>query len=110
MKITTVQDFSNVSTLEDLTKYSSQAVDAILKVINGNVDLVANTNCALLPVGFAKPNTTYAFNHGLQRVPQGYISAGLSQNMILFNGSSKNTSTQVFIQSSAGGSGMVLVF
>ncbi len=110
MKISGYQKLANLTTLEDLIKFTSIDMDLLATILSGNLDLVANCNTALVSVSFAKANTTYPFTHGLARVPQGYFSAGMSANMVIFNGTTVNNLTQIFLQSSAVGSGKVLVF
>jgi len=46
----------------------------------------------------------------LGRVPSGYILINASAAMIIYNGGSANTANDIFLKSSAVGSGQILVF
>jgi len=111
MKITNFQSIQNVTDLPSLVRYTNMDLNQILAVINGNIDLVDNCSTYVIPVSFAKADFTYAFTHNLGRIPQGYIQISKSGNMAIFDGTTPNSTQQIFLQSSmAGSSGKVLVF
>lgn len=110
MKVKSTQDCSNVTSWEDLRKFSSTALQDIISQVNGNIDLLDNCNTVHIGVTFMAGNTETKFNHMLDRVPTGYIVTELSANMVLFKGATPNTSSLIYLQSSAAGSGKVLLF
>lgn len=110
MKVKTVQDFNNVDNWEDLRKYSSQVVKAIIDVVNGNLDFSSNIRSSIITAQFTVATSDQQVAHGLGTVPSGYIVVGRSSNFNVFNGISPNTSDNIFLASSGAGTATILVF
>lgn len=110
MKISNFKSLQNISTLEDLIRFTSTDLNLFLSAINGGIDLLENCSTQLLSVSFIKANTTYPFSHSLGRIPSGYLVAKINSNSVIFDGNQQNTMNKVYLQASAVSSGKVLLF
>lgn len=110
MKVKTTQDVSNVDSLEDLVRYTGKVFGDILTEFNGRVDFLDNCRTSLVSFTFTTANLEYSIPHTLSRVPQGYILVGASVAMSLYNGTSANTTSAIFLKSNAIGTASILIF
>lgn len=110
MKIKTVQSLSNIDTLDGLIKWVSQMATDIVNVINGKVSLTDNCQTSLVTVNFTAANTEIPVPHSLGMVPQGYLDAGKSAAITVFDGTTSNTSSTLFVKSSGVGTAKLLIF
>lgn len=110
MRINQSTDYTGLEDGEELKRYLTKSMTDIMGVINGGIDFGENVRTSLISVAFGGANTTVQSGHGLGRVPAGYIVAGLSANMVVFNGSGTNTDKLIYLQASAAGTASVLVF
>jgi hypothetical protein len=110
MRVTTIQDISNVDNLPDLVKFSSQMINQIMTVLSGRVGFLDNCATQLITVPFTVANTEVLSNHTLGFVPNGYLIAGKSVSMDVYDGVSLNTTNKIYLRSSAIGTAKVLVF
>lgn len=110
MKLKTIQDLSNVRSWEELRRYTSQILNDLMDIINGNVDLVDNCGTSLVSVTFSAANTETKVAHTLGRTPQGYLVAGSSADIRVFDSSSVSTAEALFLKASAAGTVRLLVF
>lgn len=119
MKLKFPVSISNSSTLEELIRFTSVALERLQTIINGNInygdniagkaDLLNNVNVQVITIVFPSA-TTVAAAHTLGSVPRGYIKAGASAAMSLSNGNQPNTASTIYIASSAAGTAKVMVF
>lgn len=107
-----VQASPDLATIEDkdVKKYVSLALNDIVDKVNGKLELGVNVSGKILSAIFTAANTDTVFAHGLGRVPVGYIRVSASASMVIYNGSSANTSTNLILRSSATGTAGVYVF
>jgi len=110
MKLNAVQNVSNVDTVTDLARYTSITLDQIESILNGGITFLDNFQASIVNVSFTMANTEMQISHTLGRVPSGYILINASAAMIIYNGGSANTANDIFLKSSAVGSGQILVF
>ncbi len=110
MKIKTIQDTSNVQSWEELRRFSSQSINDLVTVINGKIDLVDNCSTTLASVQFTKPNIEVEVKHSLGKIPSGYIVAGKSASFDIYNGSSPNTDSTIYVKGTVAGTATLLVF
>lgn len=110
MKIKVVQDIGNVTSWEDLRRFSSQSINLITVVINGGIDLVDNCATVLADVTFANGNSEVEVKHSLGKVPSGYLIAGKSSSFDIYNGPTPNTNQAIYIKGTAAGSASILIF
>lgn len=109
MKIKTPQTLANITTLDDLVKYSSQTSNDIVSVINGNIGFTDNCKTALVTVTF-KGAETQAVDHSLGLTPAGYLISGRSTNIQVFDGAGDTTGSKISLQSTGAGVVKVLLF
>lgn len=110
MKIKSVLSLSNLKTLEDLVRYVSQFADAVSLVVNGRIEIQDNLFVSSVTADFTAPNTTVGVAHDLGRVPVGYLVTGLGSALIVFDGTTTNTNSTLYVQASATGSARLLVY
>lgn len=110
MKVKTILDVSNVQTWQELQRYSAQILKSFLDVINGNVDLVDNCSTSFVSVTFSAANTETKVAHTLGRTPQGYIVAGATADVRVFDSSSASTADAIFLKASGAATVRLLVF
>ena len=77
-------------------------------VINGRVEFSSNIQSNLKSVVFAAANTDTTVAHGLAFPPNGYIVAGLSANMVIYDGALASTSSKITLKSSAVGTARLI--
>jgi len=110
MKLNAVQNVSNVTTVTDLARYTSITLDQIQSILNGGITFVDNFQASTISANFTAANTEFQLSHSLGRIPVGYILINASAAMIIYNGGSANTANDIFLKSSAIGTGQILVF
>lgn len=86
--------------------FASDVVDKV----NGKLDFQNNFNCKLVTITFTAPGVESSVDHGLGRVPSGYIVYGQSTAMSIHNGTSTNTATTLYLISNAAGTANLVVF
>ena len=109
-KIKVPQTLDNLKEFEDFRRFASLLFNQIVDTVNGNVDIVDNLRASLLSCNFPASGTEYQFNHGLNRIPRGYIVTKRNVALTVFDGNSANTKEFIYLQSSAVGTASVLVF
>ncbi len=108
MKITATSNLQQVKE-EELARYTDIFCQDVTQVVNGQLDF-SNFNAKSVSVTFLSANSTVAVNHGLSRIPLGYLVQSLTANMVIFNGTSGNTTSILYLQSSAAGTASLLVY
>lgn len=109
MKINGPTDVSNVGTWEELRRFAGSAIRDIITVINGGVDLVDNCATRSLTVTFTAAGSV-TVDHGLGRVPRGYVIVGRTTNIQVFDGVTLSTDKLLSLQTSGAGVVRILVF
>lgn len=111
---------SNITASSDMSQIDSKDIDLVIKfidlfmqnvvqVVNGQLDFKTNVNCKLLSITFSAANTNTAINHGLGRIPAGYIITGASAAALVYNGTG-NTTSVLNLMASAPATVGLLVF
>lgn len=109
-KIKVPHDLTNLNDDKEFRRYSSIVIGEIVELLNGGMLPQDNFNTQLISCTFMALNTETSFNHGLNRVPSGYMVFGSTKAMNLFDGTTDNNNTKIYLQSSATGVCRVLVF
>lgn len=78
--------------------------------VNGSLQFDQNLKTQTVHTSFGATNTDVAVSHNLGTVPSGYILAGASAPMSLFNGSKANTASLLYLRSNNVGSATIVVF
>lgn len=110
MKIKVPQTISNVSSWEDLKRFTSQIIDQIVGTLNGRISFTDNCQTAILSVTFTSANQDLVVAHPLGVIPQGFILVGSTVSLNLYSGTLPSTPEQITLKSSAIGVAEVLVF
>lgn len=109
MKITNSTDLSNIAQ-EDVTRYVSAVLAQVSTILNAGINFQDNFSAQRVSVTFGSANVETVVRHNLGRVPVGYLPLTLSAAMILYNGTSGNDDSALYLKSSATGTATVLVF
>ena len=107
--ITASTDMTQVKP-EQLAEFVDKFFQDVEQTVNGNLDFKTNINCKLLSVTFSAANSSVATAHGLGRVPAGYIVTSATAALSVYNGSTGNDSTNIYLQASAPGTVGLIVF
>jgi hypothetical protein len=110
MKITAIDDISNVADVDQVKRFVTQFQINCKEVVNGNIDFTDNCRTALVSVTFTATNTNTSVSHGLGRVPRGFILVGSSVAMNVYNGSGTTDGTSLSVKADATGTASLLVF
>lgn len=110
MKIKTVVDLANTEGLEGLRRFTAQAIKEIVDLLNGRIGLTDNCQTSLLSVVFLGATTDQGTMHSLGRIPTGYIVTSKTANIQIYNGTTTNTDTTLYLASSGAGTISVLLF
>lgn len=98
MKVNAPLTTSNITTLDDLVRYSSQAITALVDAVNGKISATDNLQASLQTVAFPSA-TTLTVNHGLGVMPIGYVIISKSTTAQVWDGSGGLTPSTVSLQS-----------
>lgn len=101
---------ANVTTLEDLRRFTQIWLDNATDVINGNLEFGTNIKSAIVEHTFAAANTNFAVSHNLGRVPLGYIQAGANVAVSIYDGTGTNTDKIINLKASAISNVKLLLF
>jgi hypothetical protein len=110
VKIQSPKSPTNVEDWIELKRFTSIALDDILSVLNGNIGFTDNCLTTLVSVTIGTANKDVEVRHNLGFTPNGYIVAGLTKNMVIFDGTQAATKTTLYVQGSASGVARLLVF
>lgn len=112
-RLKVIPDLSQLTTLGDVTKYVSAALQAIYREFNGRITFVDNV-AASGPLTATFPNGSTPVNvmHSLNKVPVGFIVINLNAGISVYQPSLVSypwTATQVTLQASGAGTVMFYV-
>lgn len=109
MKIKVPLSVSNIKSWEELRKYVSITLDQIVTAINGQIEFI--DNCATSQVSVVIPASgEIGVPHTLGRVPNGYLVAKSSAGIIVFDGTTANTSSNLYVQGTGAANVVLLVY
>ncbi len=95
---------------EELAKFLDLFCQDVVSVVNGKLDFSTNFNSKLISITFGAANVNTSANHGLGRVPSGYIVTSATAATSVYNGSMPNTSSSINLMASAAATVGLLVF
>lgn len=110
MKLKTVQTLINVQSWEELRRYTEIFRNDVVSLLNGNVSLTDNARTALVTVTFPGASSTQAVEHDLGFTPSGYLVAGKTAAIQVFDGTGTNDERFLYVQASGAGTARLLVF
>jgi hypothetical protein len=100
-RVTSQPNIANLSTPEEIARFTSIAVNDLNTQINGNIEFGLNIKSSTVDVEFGAANTDVRAPHGLGRIPIGFLVAGLNVAATIYNGSQANDASFVYLRSSA---------
>lgn len=83
-KVVAKPNVSNTKNWEELQRYSSIVIQDIVNQVNGNLTFSDNMNVTIVEHDFTAVNVPFAVEHGLGRVPKGYIVIGITANTAVY--------------------------
>lgn len=107
-KITQSADISNVKA-EEFQRFASIWIKAANDIINGQLDF-GNFRAQTLSITFIASGTEVASPHNLGRTPTGYLVTGANAAMSVYDGSTANTESNLYLRANASGTARVIVF
>jgi len=107
--ITASTDFDRVKD-EDLKKHLNLFGEQVLQVLTNGLDFASNFNGKMLSMTFDAANTDASVQHGLGRVPVGYLVYQRSASMVVYDGSVANTASTLTLRASSAGTTSLIVF
>lgn len=103
-------DVGNLSSYEQLQRFSANLFREIRTVVNNGITFTDNFNAKVVSVSFATANEEVRIEHNLGRIPTGYLLLQTSAATTLYDGVSPNTVDYVFIRASGVADTTVMVF
>jgi len=110
MKMTSSKDINNVASWIEARPYLAQTLSEMIAVINGNVGLTDNCQTSLVTVSVTAADTDTVVEHKLGKTPQGYLIAGNSANVTVYDGATANTDSKLYVRASGATMLKLLVF
>lgn len=106
-KLLVIPDLSQLTSLSDVTRYVSAALQAIYREFNGRITFVDNISASgPLVATFVDSSTPVMVKHSLNKVPVGFIMINSSAGISLFQPNATQypwTQNQVVLQASGAG-------
>lgn len=109
MKFTESTNINRVEE-EDESKYVEKALNNIAAILNNGIVFTDNFDAKILTITFSAANADVASLHGLGRVPSGYVQIGQSTATTVYDGSTANSASLLYLRASATGVCKVMVF
>lgn len=109
MRIKAALDLAQLTTWQQLQRYVSDVIRQIVDLCNGKLSFSENFDCFTASVEFTSTSVDTAVPHGLGRAPNGYIIVKRSANMVIFDGSTENTDSVLYLRTSATGTASVII-
>lgn len=108
-KITASSDIQQVKP-EDVARYTDLFCQDVTEVVNGKLSFADNFDGKSQSVTFSLTATDMAIQHGLGRVPTGYIITSATAAMKVYSGNLVATSDAIYLRSDAVGTVTLLIY
>jgi hypothetical protein len=107
-KITQSPKFDEIQGGWDVAKrWVTTFADDTKNQVNGNLSFQDNFNCSIIECTFTLANVTYQFEHGLRRVPLGWIPISIDRAGSIYKDSASGNNTGEIIRLLSDSAGMV---
>lgn len=110
MKIKASPQTSNLDDSDEFRRYVSIFLQEATAVINGHISFADNMDGNSISVVFPSANSQVAIEHRLGRVPDGYVVTKKSAGVSVYDGSSNNTSSTIFLKSTGAATVTLFIF
>ncbi len=104
------QSVSQAADFESLKRFVAQTLEAIISEVNGRLNFGDNIQGAFNTFVFPGPGVEVGADHGIGKVPAGYLVVSATGPMSVYDGSTANSDVKIFLRSSAAGTAKVFVF
>ncbi len=108
-RITVTTDMSQCKP-DELSKFLDHFCQNVEQVLNGRLDFQTNFNCKQISITFGVANQSVSIDHGLGRVPVGYIVTRASAATSVYDSTVANTTSAISLMASAPATVGLLVF
>ncbi len=110
--MSSIQANNNFANLkgEELARFVEVWAQEVSRVVNGKLDFQTNFNCKFVSITFSSANTDTSINHGLGRVPAGYIVTSLTAALVPYDGTVPSTDSTLTLRASATGTAGLLIY
>lgn len=98
MRLTLPRNVSNLTDVDQLGRYTQQALDDLDGVINGNIEFGQNILTKQLDVMFLTANSDTVVQHGLGKAPTGFIVVGLDVASIVYSSPTASTVDVLYLR------------
>jgi len=92
-------DLSNVKTLEDLIRYSSQGFNQLHDILGGSVEFDSNILSQTVSVRFAQANVHQAVTHSLNKKGLRYIVVDKLAACDIYHDATRDNISQIYLAS-----------
>lgn len=89
------EQITNVADINEKFRYIQIFLQDVKETVNGNLELAVNNRLNIKTVLFSQANTDVVIEHGLGRIPNGYIVVGLNSSAVIFEGPLQKTVTTI---------------
>lgn len=107
MKVTASTRIAQVKP-EEVQRFVDIALEDIVRVVNGGLG-PDNFDGQVLTVTFSTANVSQAFPHTLGRAPSYYICLGSSAATSIYDGSSANTGSLIYLRATVATTARILI-
>lgn len=90
-------DLSNIKTLEDLVRYSSQGFNQLHDILEGNVEFDSNIKSQTVQIRFAQANVGQFVTHRLNRKGLRYIVVDKLAACDIYHDATRDNVSQIFL-------------
>lgn len=105
-KVQASTEITNLQGQAEITKYIQLALQDIVAQVNGELEVTNNLKMNVVSVRFPEANKDVTIEHGLNKVPTGYIVVSRNSTGVqVFNGSGSNIKNNITIRLRSGGVG-----
>lgn len=91
-------------------RFAAQNFDMLKEVLNNGLQFADNFDAKIINITFTSANADTRADHGLGRVPQGYIVFRRSASMVVYDGATAWSTSSIYLKSSATGTVTVMIF
>lgn len=109
-RIRSSADLGNINDLDGLRRFISIFLNDTLTQVNGNLLFGDNIKTQILSITFPTANTEVVTVHSLGKVPNGYIKVGSEAAAVIYDGTTENTSSNIYLRSTVATTVQVMVF
>lgn len=108
--VTAVSDFSNLQEWQLLQRYVSMWADDVTNQLNGGIDFSSNVRCRIIDVVFPTANVEQLIIHSLGKAPIGYILVKSNLAVVIYDGTTTNTSSALYLKANAASTCRIMIF